>query len=138
MKGFPLLLLDPTQQQRIEKVTSFVAEDASGSFGILPGHTRLITMLSAGLARYQMEGSDWRYIALSSATLYFVRNQLHLIGQRFLLCEDYQSIEQALQETLALEQESLASLTRSVRRVEEEMLRRLSRLDASQTEISLL
>lgn len=129
MKSFSLRLLDPAQVQCIKAVISFVAEDASGSFGILPGHARLITVLNPGLARFRTEGAGWRYIAMSSATLYFVGDELQLSGQRFLLCADYQSIQQALQVTLAQEQKALASLTRNVRRVEEEMLRRLSRLE---------
>ena len=137
MTSFSLHLLDPTQQQCIDEVRSFVAEDESGSFGILPGHARFITVLPPGLARYQSQNSDWYYIALSSATLYFVDNKLQLSGQRFLLCENYQSIEQALREAISLEQQTLGSLTHNVRRVEEEMFRHLSRLDGSQREVSL-
>lgn len=136
MTTLSLHLLDPTQQRLIDGVSSFTGEDASGSFGILPGHARFITALPPGLARYKTHDSDWRYIALASATLYFMDNTLQLSGQRFLLCDDVHSIEQALQNVLAQEEENLGSLTRHVKRVEEEMFRRLSRLNGGQMEIS--
>ena len=38
MNTFLVHLQSATQYERIENVVSFIAEDDSGSFGILPGH----------------------------------------------------------------------------------------------------
>ena len=54
MKGFSLLLRDANRFEHIAGVTSFVGEDASGSFGILPGHGRMMTSLVVGLARFRV------------------------------------------------------------------------------------
>ncbi len=135
MTSFSLQLLDPTQTQCIDNLQSFIAEDASGSFGLLPRHTRFITVLPPGLARYQTQDDTWHYIALSSATLYFADNTLRLSGQRFLLCDDIETIEQVLRETINLEQQNLGNLSHNVRRVEEEMFRRLSQLDEHNREV---
>lgn len=132
MSDFSLLLLEPDKQQRIAHVTAFIAEDASGSFGVLPGHHRLITVLEPGLARYKTSGPNWHWIALSSASLYFKDAQMSLSGQRFLLSDDYASLESALEQTLATEQENSQSMTRHIKRVEEAMMRRLARLDGWQ------
>ena len=54
MKSFTMRLQDASQAQDIAGVTSFVGEDATGSFGILPGHARMITSLITGRARFRV------------------------------------------------------------------------------------
>ena len=51
MSGFTLHLFAAERHERIEAVMSFVGEDASGSFGILPQHDRFMTALTFGVAR---------------------------------------------------------------------------------------
>ncbi|GGF20081.1 ATP synthase epsilon chain 2 [Youhaiella tibetensis] len=45
-------------------VASLRAEDASGSFGILPGHADFLTVIDAGVMRWRGATEDWRYCAL--------------------------------------------------------------------------
>ena len=54
MNTFVLHLQSATQNERIEKVESFVGRDASGSFGILAGHAPFMTSLVFGMARIGM------------------------------------------------------------------------------------
>ena len=53
VKTFSLKIQDATHAENIEGITSFVGEDVSGSFGILAGHARFMTILVMGLARYR-------------------------------------------------------------------------------------
>jgi F-type H+-transporting ATPase subunit epsilon len=129
VKTFTLKLYDPTHCEQIADVTSFVGEDPSGSFGILAAHSRMITVLNFGLARYKTLDTSWRFIAMPGGTLYFDRNLLRINTQRFILCNGYRDVEQALHDTLANEQDTLKTLTTSVRNVEEHLLNRLSKLD---------
>jgi F-type H+-transporting ATPase subunit epsilon len=55
MNTFTLKLQDATRSKEIAGVTSFVGEDSSGSFGILAGHTRMMTSLLIGLARFRVD-----------------------------------------------------------------------------------
>ena len=64
MNTFLLHLQSATQYERIENVLSFVGEDDSGSFGILPGHARMMTLLGFGLARFRVTDQDWEFLAL--------------------------------------------------------------------------
>lgn len=125
MNTFTLTLLDATQTQRIDGVTSFVGEDASGSFGILPGHARLMTVLVFGLARFRTTAGDWRYLALPGALLYFSGNELSLGTRRFLLDDDYERISAALHEQLLAEEQTLDDIRKSLHRMEEQLFRRL-------------
>jgi F-type H+-transporting ATPase subunit epsilon len=126
--AFTLTLLDATHSQRIDGVTSFVGEDASGSFGILPGHARMMTVLVFGLARFRTAADDWHYLALPGALLYFSDNALSLGTRRFLLDDDYGRISAALHEQLLAEERALHEIRNSLQRMEEQLLKRLWRM----------
>ncbi len=125
MKTFTLRLQDATQSEEITGVTSFVGEDASGSFGILAGHGRMMTSLIIGLARFRVGEDIWKYLALPGAVLYFDDNELTLSTRRYLLDDDHMRISQALQEQLLAEEDALKAIKHSLRQMEEEALRRL-------------
>ena len=125
MRAFALRLQDATRSARIEGVTAFVGEDASGSFGILAGHARLMTTLVIGLARYRMGEADWQYLAMPGAVLYFRDDTLTLSTRRYLQDSDYTRITADLQEELLAEEARLQSTRESLRRMEEEVLRRM-------------
>ena len=123
--SFTLRLQDATRTEEIAGVTSFVGEDASGSFGILAGHARMLTVLSTGLARFRVGPDSWQYVAVPGALLYFRDNVLTLSTRRYLLDADYMRISQALQQQLLAEEEKLHTMTTSLHRMEEAMLKRL-------------
>jgi len=125
MRTFTLVLQDATHTQRIEQVTSFVGEDATGSFGILAGHARMMTSLVFGLARFRNVENIWQYLALPGAVLYFNDNELSLSTRRYLLDDDYEGISIALHEKLLAEEKELHELKKSLHHMEEEILRRL-------------
>jgi len=117
-----------TQYERIEGVASFVGEDDSGSFGILPGHARMMAVLRTGLARFRLASEDWQFLALPGAVVYFGDDQLHVVTRRYLRDADYERISAALREQLVAEEDTLRAVRQSVRRLEDEMLKRLWKL----------
>ena len=125
MSVITLQLLSASQAERIDGVTSFVGEDASGSFGILPGHARFMTALMFGLARYRIHAGDWQYMAVPGAWLYFVDNCLEIVSRRYLRDENYARINAMLEEQLRAEEEELRATKESLHRMEEEFFRRL-------------
>ena len=125
MNTFTLHLQSSTQYTLVEHTTSFVGADASGSFGILAGHTRMMTALSYGLARYQTQNGDWYYLAFPGGILYFLNNQLYLNSRRFLCDTDYERISAGLMQQLLTEEQELQTIKDSLNRLEQEMFRRL-------------
>ena len=125
MKTFTLVLLGATQTERIEGVTSFVAEDASGSFGILADHARIITTLVFGLARFRVGDEPWQYLALPGAALYFLDNELSLSTRSYLMDDSYERISTVLQEQLLGEEDELRTMKEGLHRMEEEILQRM-------------
>ena len=50
-------------------VQSLRAADASGSFGILPGHADLLTVLPASVVQWRDADKSWRYCAVRAGVL---------------------------------------------------------------------
>ena len=132
MSSFQLQLQDATRTERIPGVTSFVGEDRSGSFGILPGHTRLMASLNIGLARFRIGEGAWQYLAIPGGLLYFDANLLTLSTRHYLIDEDYSRISIAMQQQLLAEEARLHGMKASLHRMEEEMLRRMWRLSGQE------
>jgi F-type H+-transporting ATPase subunit epsilon len=125
MKAFLLQLQDATQAEEITGVTSFVGEDASGSFGIMAGHARIVAVLVTGLARFRVGEAPWQYLAVPGAVLYFNDDALTLSTRHYLLDDDYRRISKALQQQLLAEEARLYGMKKSLHRMEEELFRRL-------------
>ena len=132
MSGFTLHLQSATQYARLEGVQSFVARDASGAFGVMARHERMMTALAYGMARLRETGGPWRYVALPGGLAYFVDGELFVSTRRFVLGEDFDAVAAAVEHTLQAEDQALGSLKESVARLEREMVRRLWRLGGSE------
>lgn len=133
MNTFTLRLLDATRSEDIPGVTSFVGEDATGSFGILAGHTRFVTALSIGLSRFRVGNDRWKYLAMPGAILYFDDNRLTLSSRRYLIDDDYNRISLALRRQLLAEEEKLHKLKESLHHMESAIFKRLWELGRQET-----
>ena len=125
MNQFVLNLFDATHEQRITGVTSFVGEDASGSFGIQPNHARFMTTLVFGLARFRLETDQWQYLALPGAVVYFNQNELTISTRHFLIDSDLERISALLEQQLITEEENLSATRESLHRMEQAMFKRM-------------
>lgn len=125
MTHFVMHLQSATQYERVESVAMFVGEDATGSFGIMAGHHRMMTPLRFGLARFRTGDGEWQFLALPGGVLYFVDDELFLNTRHYLRDRDYVRITQALEQQLRSEEAALRELTESLHHLEEEMFKRL-------------
>ena len=128
MSTLTLELRDARGAEQFQGVTAFVGADASGSFGLRPGHARFITTLAFGLARFRVEEGAWQYLALPGAVLHLQGERLRVTTRRYLRDTDYGRISEALGAQLRAEERDLQATRESLRRMEEELLRRLWRL----------
>jgi F-type H+-transporting ATPase subunit epsilon len=106
--AFSLVLLDGQQVVRIDDVVSLVAEDASGQFGVQPGHAAMLTVLEPGLFRYRRSGQpQWTYGAsvggLLSCMAETSRSEVRIVSRRFLQGAQAESLQAQLDELLQRE-----------------------------------
>lgn len=130
MSGFVLHLQSPTQYERIDAVASFVGEDASGSFGILPHHAAFMTALAYGLCRFR-SAADWTYVALPGGLLHFAGNELRISTRRYCRDADYARVAHVLAGDMRAEEEKLSAMVKSFRRLERGVVQRLWDLERS-------
>lgn len=130
MNHFRLHLYSAVQCEDIDGVTTFVGEDESGHFGLLAGHERMMTSLVFGLARFRRHDEDWEYLAVPKALLHGTGQEVYLTCRLYLRDTDLERITHALDDRLRTEERSLQDLKETIRRLEEELFRRLMRRGA--------
>jgi len=128
MSTFTLVLRDAAHSERVEGVESFVGEDASGSFGIMAGHDRMMTSLLFGLSRFRMGADHWHYLATPGGILYAADNVVTIGTRRYFRDDNFERISATLHKELLQEEESLHAIKQSLRRMEQEMLKRMREL----------
>ena len=129
MSGFSLHLQSAVRCETVERVRGFVGRDASGSFGILPGHARFMTVLGYGLARFRTDTGDWQYLACPGAVLRFADDALTVSTRSYLCDRDYGRISSLLAGRLADEEAVLGSVKDSLQKLEQELFRRMRELE---------
>lgn len=125
MSTFVLQLMDSTHSEQITAVTSFIGEDASGSFGLQAQHAHFITALVFGLAKFCCVKGEWQYLAVPGGILVFKDNMLTISTRHFLLDTDFERISALLQQQLLAEEEKLRTTKSSLQTLEQAMLKRM-------------
>lgn len=128
MNTFDIHLLSPRANEHITGVAAFVGEDPSGQFAIRAHREAFITALVSGLSRIHHADDHWDYLAQPGSVLYFAGNTLTLATRDYLRSDDLNAVSRALEERFAAEEQALGQLHTQLRRLEQEMLRRLWRL----------
>jgi F-type H+-transporting ATPase subunit epsilon len=90
-----------------------------------------VTLLGFGLARFRVTHQQWEFVAIPGAVLYFVNDELFISTRHYLRGQDYEQITQGLRQELLAEEEALREIKQSIRRLEEEMFRRLWKVGRS-------
>lgn len=128
MNGFELTLLDSRGVEHFPQVGQFVGADADGSFGILPGHARMIALLRYGLARFRDQAGVWRYLALPGGVLRFADNRMTLTAVRYFLGDDPDALCEQLAAEMARTDSEVHRARATLTEIERSLLRRLAEL----------
>lgn len=129
MTTFLVEIQSPGEMECIDGVVEFVGRDSSGSFGILANAERRMTVLAFGLASFHLTSGQQEYLALPGGLLYFKENQLRIATQNFVRSPDLAEVMAALREEIRASEVVLQETRKSIRRLDEEILKRLSRLN---------
>jgi F-type H+-transporting ATPase subunit epsilon len=123
---FMLTLVSPVRREQLDDVLRFTGRDGSGSFGILANAFRRITALSFGMASLTRADGASEYLALPGGVLYFSRNSLRIATTAFVRSRSMDEVAQALEKKIRSEEEGIREIRRSLHRLDEEILKRLS------------
>lgn len=131
-------LLDGVSSVALPDVRSLVAQDASGQFGLMPGHAAFLTVLEPGLFRYR-SGPDapWRFGACAGGLLRCERvggqTEVRIVSRRFLLGEAPEALQTQLDALLAAEQAMRVSTRDNMEQLDLALMRRMQELAQSAT-----
>jgi len=128
MSGFTLHLQDSTQYEAVPDVTSFVGGDATGRFGVLARHERMMTAVAVGLAWFRQDEAPWEYLALPGGLLYFNADGLYVCTSHYVRGRDRAQLLEVLDAQLRSEEESLRALKETLHHLEQEFMRRVVRM----------
>lgn len=124
MNAFAIELSSEEAFERIDGVTSFVASDASGSFGILADREPLVTTLDWGLC-WMRTGQGEHYLAVPGGVLYFAENVLRICARRYVRAGEPSHIVVELENEMRTEREVTRSVHDLLHDLDRELLVRL-------------
>ena len=103
-----LVITEPTRVAVDEAdVASVRAEDASGSFGILPGHADLVTALTPSVVTWRQADGTQRWCAVRRGVLSVSQGRTVAIATRQAQCgDDLAALEQTVLTRLGAEQDA--------------------------------
>ncbi|HTX55701.1 MAG TPA: hypothetical protein VMD47_01220 [Candidatus Acidoferrales bacterium] len=124
MRIFAIELSSEDVYEHIDGVTSFVASDASGSFGILADREPLVTTLAWGLC-WMRTGDGEHYLALPGGVLYFAENVLRICTRRYVRADDPSHIVERLNDDMRAEHAVTRDMHQLLHKLDRELLTRL-------------
>lgn len=111
-----------------EGVRSVRAEDASGAFGLWPGHADLLTVLSLGVLSWCDRDERWHHVALRRGVLTMRRGcELQIATREAVPGDDLAQLERDVLTQMATRQREEDDARRDARRLELRALRELMR-----------
>ena len=131
--GIGLVLLDGERELRIDAVASLAAADASGQFGLQPGHEPLVTVLEPGLWRYRTVGQDgWTFGASVGGLLACQRagggTEVRIVSRRLLLDAEPEALQRRLDALREREGHLLISVRQNQQHLDLALVKRLQQL----------
>ena len=103
-------------------------EDASGSFGLLPGHADLLTVLPLAVLSWRDRADAWHHCALRGGVLTIRAGcELRVAAREAVAGDDLEALEHAVLERMAERQQREDEARRAVRQLELRALRELLR-----------
>ena len=107
-----LEVVTPTKLELRKEVEYVVAPTVDGVIGVLPGHIRLMTLLTTGILRYKISGEDF-YMAVSQGYMEVTPTKVIVLAEAADLPEEV-NVEQALAEKRQAEAELYKTLKERV------------------------
>jgi len=125
--GLNLTISTPLQIiQRAENIHSFRAQDESGSFGIMPGHVPLLTVLRACVIRWRQKSGAWSFCALRGGVLTIKDgNDIRIACRKGILGSDLTALESSVKSQFEAEAEAARTARLQLARMHAQAIRKI-------------
>ena len=91
-----------TSVLQAEAITSLRGEDASGGFGILPGHADFVTVIDAGILRWRSASGPWTYCAVRGGVFTVSHgSEVHVACREAITGTDLSSVQAGIDQSRA-------------------------------------
>lgn len=132
-----MTLLEGHRTVAFDDVISLVASDATGQFGIAPGHADFVTVVEPGMFRYRRASTrDWTYAAglggLFACERAAAGTVVRIVSGRFLFGDQPEALQAQLDALLEREHALLLSTRESRTQLDLALVRRLQQLAKNQ------
>ncbi|SFH43072.1 F0F1 ATP synthase subunit epsilon [Modicisalibacter xianhensis] len=110
MSRMPFHLMITTPQQILidrDDIVALRADDASGSFGLLPGHVDFLTVLSPSVVRWRCQAGHQGYCAVNSGVLSLVGHELRIACREGVTGDDLDALEARVHQTRDYQQDNI-------------------------------
>ncbi|MBP0485066.1 F0F1 ATP synthase subunit epsilon [Sagittula salina] len=95
MTALSLIVETPLERVvEVSGVASLRGEDASGGFGILPGHADFVTVIDAGVLRWRGTANPWRFCVLRGGVFSMTGGQaVHVACREAITGDDLANLQ---------------------------------------------
>jgi F-type H+-transporting ATPase subunit epsilon len=125
---FDARIITPSQVEKIEKISFFRGEDASGSFGLLPRHTEFLTILEPAIAIAVIDGNE-EYFAFNGGILTFKKNALTITTKEFVRSGDVGELRERIERAFRQQREQESHFHMNMANLEKAFFKRLIELE---------
>ncbi|MCG7600886.1 F0F1 ATP synthase subunit epsilon [Halomonas sp. McH1-25] len=110
MSRAPFHLVVAAPQQILvdrDDIVALRAEDASGSFGLLPGHVDCLTVLTPTVVRWRCQAGRLGYCAINSGVLSLVGHELRIACREGVTGDDLDALEARVHQAREYQQDNV-------------------------------
>lgn len=107
MSGLHLTVTTPLAVVLDEgEVASIRAEDESGSFGLMPGHSDLLTVLRPSMLHWRRTDGLWHHAALRGGVMTVQSDVVRVACREAMTGDDLDTLDRLVQETFAANEDA--------------------------------
>lgn len=104
--------------------------DATGAFGLLPGHENFCTALVPSILSYRQANGGERYVAVDGGVLMLEDGHVSVVTRDAVLSDDLESVSEAVISMLRTRKEQEQEAAQVMSRLVAELLEQLPQLEA--------
>lgn len=125
MRAYSCQLIAPAKIVQLQNIRSFIGRDQSGSFAILAGRRDFLTVLEYGVCTINDVEDRPCYFGLAGGVLSFKYGKLNIVTSFFIQSYKLQELDRIFKNAIAKEQTRIEKISGHIRKLDNELIRRI-------------